>query len=167
MQGRLPLRRCSRKLLTSSILRAHISQVWRAAGSHKFGIYYEGGAPEIAWKILAKMAAEPRQGFIACDIKNRFGSVRRSDAVEEARRWYRSWERSSRTCGKEKTKCNQQLRHAASNSRPITVRDGLLQGACEAPVAFALALRVALTEFEDEMRKHGLVHDRTGIPGIP
>ena len=38
-------------------------------------------------------------------------------------------------------------------SRPITVRDGLLQGACEAPVAFALALRVALAEFDEEMRK--------------
>ena len=41
-------------------------------------------------------------------------------------------------------------------SRPITVRDGLLQGACEAPVAFALALRVAMMEFEEEMRKQGV-----------
>ena len=38
-------------------------------------------------------------------------------------------------------------------SRPITVRDGLLQGACEAPVAFALALRVAMKEFEKEKKK--------------
>ena len=42
------------------------------------------------------------------------------------------------------------------SSRPITVRDGFLQGVCEAPLAFALALRVALTEFEDEIGENGL-----------
>ena len=41
-------------------------------------------------------------------------------------------------------------------SRPITARDGLLQGSCEARVAFALALRVAMTEFDEEMRKQGV-----------
>ena len=39
----------------------------------------------------------------------------------------------------------------------MTVRDGLLQGACEAPVACALALRVAMTESDEEMRKQGVV----------
>ena len=43
--------------------------------------------------------------------------------------------------------------NAPRGARPIRVRDGFLQGACEAPVAFALALRVALAEFEDEMKK--------------
>ena len=38
---------------------------------------------------------------------------------------------------------------------------------CEAPVAFALALRVALTDFEDEMRKQGVkIHNRARILGI-
>ena len=37
-----------------------------------------------------------------------------------------------------------------------SVRDCILQGACKAPVPFVLALRVALTEFEDEMRKQGV-----------
>ena len=41
-------------------------------------------------------------------------------------------------------------------NRPITVRDGVLRGAREAPVALALALRVAMMEFEDEMRKQGV-----------
>ena len=36
------------------------------------------------------------------------------------------------------------------------MRDGFLQGACEAPVAFALVLRVALTEFENEMKQSGV-----------
>ena len=40
--------------------------------------------------------------------------------------------------------------------RPLAVRDGLLHGACEAPVAFALALRVAMKEFDEEMRKQGV-----------
>ena len=38
-------------------------------------------------------------------------------------------------------------------SRPIVVRGGFLQGACEGPVAFALALRVALAEVGGEVRK--------------
>ena len=37
--------------------------------------------------------------------------------------------------------------------RPIRVRDGFLQGTCEAPVAFALVLNVGLAEFEDDLRK--------------
>ena len=36
------------KMITSSILGARISQVWRAAGAYQFGIYHEGGAPQIA-----------------------------------------------------------------------------------------------------------------------
>ena len=56
-----------------------------------------------------------------------------------------------------KTKCaTDSMGEHPGGDRPITVRDGLLQGACEAPVAFALALRVAMTEFEDEMRKQGV-----------
>ena len=38
------------KLVTSSILKAHVSQIRRAVGSCQNGIYHEGGAPEIAWK---------------------------------------------------------------------------------------------------------------------
>ena len=109
------------KLVTSSILRAHVSQVRRAAGSCPFGINHEGGAPEIAWKIDAKMAALPAKGFIASDIRNGFGAARRGDAVEAARLWCRWWVRSLPTCGQEKKKCNQQLRRtrrkAASQSR--------------------------------------------------
>ena len=79
------------KMVTSSILRAHISQVRRAAGAYQFGIYHEGGAPETAWKIHAKMAAEPTKVFIACDIKNEFGAVRRSDAIEDPDDGVRCW----------------------------------------------------------------------------
>ena len=72
------------KMVTPSILRAHISQVRRAAGTYQLGIYHEGGAPEIAWKIHAKIDAEPTKVFIACDIKNGFGVVRRRDAIDGA-----------------------------------------------------------------------------------
>ena len=74
------------KMVTSSTLRAHISHVRRAAGAYQYGIYHEGGAPEIAGKIHAKMAAEPTKMFIACDIKNGFG-VRRRDAIDGAKQW--------------------------------------------------------------------------------
>ena len=92
-QGRLPLR-----IVTSSTLRAHISKVRKVAGSYQFGMYREGGAPEIAWNINAKMAAEPTKVFNACDTTNLFGAARRGDAVEGARRWW-CWEGSSPTCG--------------------------------------------------------------------
>ena len=38
------------------------------------------------------------------------------------------------------------LANTPRGSRPILVRDGFLQSACEAPVAFALAVRVAQTK---------------------
>ena len=144
-------------MVTSSILGAHISQVRRAAGAYQFGICHEGGAPEIAWKIHAKMAAEQMKVFIACDIKNRFGAARRRDATEEAKRrclvlgtvFANLW------AGKQGVQPHRG-RTLRGGSRPITVRDGLLQGACEAPVAFALALRVAMMEFDEEMRKQGV-----------
>ena len=92
------------KMVTSSILRAHVSQVRRAAGAYQFGIYLEGGGLEIAGKIHAKMAAEPTKVFIACDIKNGFGAVRRSDAIEGAP----FWEQSLPTSGLENKVCNRQ-----------------------------------------------------------
>ena len=103
------------------------------------------------------MAAEPTKVFSACDIKNGFGASRRSDAIEGARRWCpvlgtvfaNLWP------GKRSVQPTV-LANTPGGDRPITVRDGLLQDACEAPVAFALALRVALMEFEDEMRKQGV-----------
>ena len=145
------------KMVTSSILRAHISQVRRSAGAYQFGIYHEGGAPEIAWKIHAKMAADPTKVFIACDIKNGFGAVRRNDAIEGARRWCLVLG----TVFANLWAVKQSVQPTAwastpGGSWPITVRDGLLQGACEAPVDFALALRVAMMVFEDEMRKQGV-----------
>ena len=140
-----------------SILQAHTSRVRRATGSHQRGIYHEGGALEIAWKIHTKMAAEPKKAHIACDIKNGFGAARWGGAVEGARRWYPGLGQifANLWAGKEEV---HQTAWASTQrgSGPIPVRDGFLQGACEAPVAFALALRVALTEFDDEIRKQGV-----------
>ena len=95
------------KLVTSSILRAHISQVRRAAGSYQCGIYHEGGAPENDWTIHTQMAAEPTEYFIACDILNGFGAARRGDAVE-GEDGARCWAGSLPTCGQERKRCNQQ-----------------------------------------------------------
>ena len=143
------------KMVTSSILRAHISQVRRTAGAYQFGIYQEGGAPEIAWKIHAKMAAEPTKVFVACDFKNGFREARRRDAIEGAERWCPALGTvlANLREGKQEEVQPTAWANTSKGSRLITVRDGLLQGACEAPVAFALALRVALAEFDEEMRK--------------
>ena len=144
------------KMVTSSTLRGHVSQVRKAAGAYQFGIYHEGGAREIAWKIHAKMAAEPSKVFIACDIKNGFGAARRRDAIDGARRWcpVLGTVFANLWAGKREVQPTAWA-NTPRGSRPITVRDGLLQGACEALVAFALALRVALAELDEEKRKQG------------
>ena len=145
------------KMVTSSILRAHISQLRRVAGAYQFGTYHEGGAPVIAWKTCAKMAAEPTKVFIAFDIKNGFGAARRRDAIDGAKRWcpVLGTVFANLWAGKQEVQPTAWT-NTPKDSRPITVRDELLQGACEPPVAFALALRVALAEFDEEMRKQGV-----------
>ena len=110
-------------MVTSSILRAHISQVRRAAGAYQFGTYHEGGAPEIAWKIHAKMAAEPTE--------NGFGAARRRDAIEGAKRWFLVLGTvfANLFAGKPGVQPTAWA-NTPRGSRPITVRDGLLQSAC-------------------------------------
>ena len=113
------------KLVTSSILRAHISHVPRAAETFQFGIYHEGGAPKIAWKIHAKMPAEPTKVVIACDIKKGFGAARQSDGVKGARRWCPVLGRVfvNLWAGKEQVKPTAWAKIQEA-SRPITVREG-------------------------------------------
>ena len=103
------------------------------------------------------MAAEPTKVFIACDIKNGFGAARRRDAIDGAKRWcpVLGTVFANLWAGKQDVQPTAWA-NTPKGSRPITVRNGLLQGACEAPVAFALALRVALAEFDEEMRKQGV-----------
>ena len=164
-QGRLLSRRCSSRWRQHR----HCEPTSRRCGE-RLGHTNEGGAPEIAWKIHTKMAAEPTKVFIACDVKNGFGAARREWRRRRSQTMVvRFWDRSSPTCGRERKRYNQQPAWANTQrgSQPIPVRDGCLQGACEAPVAFALALRVASTEFDEEMRKQGgPVHGRAGILGV-
>ena len=103
------------------------------------------------------MAAEPTKVFIACEIKNEFQAVRGSDAIEGARRWCPVLGTVFAKLWAEKQSVQPTAWASTPGGNwPITVRDGLLRGACEAPVAFALALRVTMMEFEDEMRKQGV-----------
>ena len=69
-------------------------------------------------------------------IKNGFGAARRRDAIDGAKRW----------CSILGSLCQQ-----TNYSQRRT-----LQGACEVPVAFALAQGVAMTDFDEEMRKQGV-----------
>ena len=102
------------------------------------------------------MAAEPTKVFMACDIKNGFGAARRRDATEGAKRWcpVLGTVFANLRAGQQGVQPTAWA-NTPKGSRPITVRDGLLQCACEAPVAFALALRVGMTDFEEEMRNKG------------
>ena len=94
--------------------------------------------------------AEPTKVFIACDTKKEFGAVRGVTPSKERDDGARCWEESSPTNGQEKKKCNQQRgrarREAAGQSRAS------LKVHARRQLHFALALRVVLTESEDEMR---------------
>ena len=119
--------------------------------SYQYGIYHEGGASEIAWKIHTKWL--PKSSL---HVTSRTGMALRDGVApsKEPDDGVQCWDRSSPTYWREEV---QPTAWASTQrgSRQILVRDGFLQGACEVPVAFALALRVALTEFDDEMRKQG------------
>ena len=112
-----PLKKCS-----SSI---HISQVGEQLGHTKFGIYHEGGAPEIAWNVQAKMAAEPTKVDIACHI-SRTGPEQQGEETQLKERsdGARFWAQSLPTCGQADKECNQQrgrtLRGAADQLRSET-----------------------------------------------
>ena len=64
------------KLVTSSILRAHVSHVWRAAGSYKFGIYHGGGFSEIAWKIHPRIRSHPGSSHVLFNRPRDFSAWR-------------------------------------------------------------------------------------------
>ena len=103
------------------------------------------------------MAAEPTKVFIACDIKNGFGAVRRRDAIDGAKRWCSVLGTvfANLWAGRQGVQPTAWT-NTPKGCRPLPVRDGFLQGACEALVAFALALRMAMSEFDEEMRKQGV-----------
>ena len=92
-----------------------------------------------------------------CDIKNGFGAASRRDAIDGARQWcpVLGTVFANLWAGKQGVQPTAWT-NTPIGCRPIAVRDGLLQGACNAPVAFALALRVAAKEFVEEMRKQGV-----------
>ena len=98
-----------------------------------------------------------RKCSLHVDIKNVFGAARRRDASDGARRWcpVLGTVFANLWGGKQGVQPTART-NTPKGCRPIAVRDGLLQGACDCPVAFALALRVAMKEFDEEMRKQGV-----------
>ena len=123
------------KMVTGSILRAHISQVRRAAGAYHFGIDHRGGAPEKAWKIHAKMAAKPSKVFMACDIKNGHSLCQLVS-------------RQTRSATKGMDEHSQGLQ---TNCGQTWTPAGCVRGS-----GGVCGLRVAVKEFDEEMRKQGV-----------
>ena len=109
----------------------------------------------MAWKIHAKMAAEPTKVLIACDFKNGFGAVRTKRRNRRSQNdGARSWAQSLPTCGQANKKCNQQrgrtLRRAVDQLRSEV---DFCRVRARLPVAFALALRMAMKEFDEASEK--------------
>ena len=139
------------KLASSATVRSQLPSIRRAAGPRQFGVYHTGGAPQVAWEVNTQMAAQPGMLYIALDIRNGFGTARRQDALREASQhcpgltglFENLWYHGADTTVWAQTEDGWEATH---------IRDGLLQGACEAPIAFALALRCALDSFWEQMR---------------
>ena len=165
------------KLATSATVRAQLPNVRRAAGQYQFGVYHSGGAPQLAWHVRARMAARPHHVFVACDVRNGFGAARRASVLHTTRKhcpamwmvFQNLWnsaqqsplpQQSHTTPGKQQPPLPQQSHttpegclptvwmRTEAGPRSAVITDGLLQGACEAPVAFAFALRAALEDFQ-------------------
>ena len=135
------------KLASSVIVRSQLPMVRRAAGPRQFGVYHSGAAPQVAWEVKSHMAARPDMLYIALDVRNGFGAARREDALHTADAHCNGLSglfRNLWASGAQPTV----WMDTESGWRRALVQDGFLQGACEAPVAFAFALRAALDAFE-------------------
>ena len=135
------------KLASSAAVRCQLPMVRRAAGHRQFGVYHSGGAPQVAWEVKCHMAAQPDMVYVALDIRNGFGAARRVDALHTADQhcpgisglFRNLWSAGAQPAVWMQTE---------NGWEQAAIHDGLLQGACEAPVAFAFALRTALEDFE-------------------
>ena len=135
------------KLASSVIVRSQLPMVRRAAGPRQFGVYHSGAAPQVAWEVKSHMAARPDMLYIALDVRNGFGAARREDALHTADAHCNGLSGLFRNLwagGAQPTV----WMDTESGWRRALAQDGFLQGACEAPVAFAFALRAALDAFE-------------------
>ena len=146
------------KLASSVTVRSQLSQVRRGAGAFQYGVYHSGAAPQVGWEVSAAMAANPEHLSLALDIRNGFGAVQRKSACQGAQQhcptilglFNNLWGNGVTPTVWIETE---------AGWKSTSVHDGLLQGACEAPVAFALALRVALEDFWDRKSKHPELKD--------
>ena len=113
------------------------------------------------WRLLGRSTRKwlPNQKKPTLHVTSKTGLALRDGVApsKEPDDGIRVWDRSFANLWAGKEEVHQTAWASTQRgSGPIPVRDGFLQGACEAPVAFALALRVALTEFDDEIRKQGV-----------
>ena len=134
------------KLASSATIRSQLPMVRRAAGPEQYGVYHSGGATQLVWLVKCHMAAQPDHVVVACDIRNGFGAATRSAALTTASK------RNPGLCGLFANlwggRCQPQVWMSTEHGpRCAEITDGFLQGACEAPVAFAYALRTALEDF--------------------
>ena len=145
------------KLATSTCVRAQLPVVRQTAGAHQYGVYHRGGATHLAWQIRARMAAHPTRVYVACDVRNGFGAATRAGAADIARQHNPGmWHLFRNLWGEVASQPTVWLQ-TESGWTSSEITDGFLQGACEAPIAFAYALRAALLDFEASRQADPLV----------
>ena len=145
------------KMVTSSILRAHISQVRRAAGAYQFGIYHEGGAPKQRGRFTRKWP--PNQRKCSLLVTSRMGSEQRGEETQstEPGDGARSWAQSLPICGQVNKECNQQHgRTLRSPADQLRSEMGFCRVRARHRWRLRWLLRVAMKEFDEEMRKQGV-----------
>ena len=137
------------KLVTGSVVDTSADELRLAAGSWQHGIYHQGGAIQMVWDLRCAMYESPDDVFTGIDCRNAFGEAARAPAMRAAQQHCPQFARLLHNLW-DGTQQNVHIPDGPGSTRAVAVRDGFVQGGCEAAPAFGLCLRVAVDKFLKE-----------------
>ena len=143
------------KLATGSVVDSNATFIRRAAGQWQHGVYHQGGTTEMVWDIRQAMVANPDRIFTGVDCRNVFGEALRGPAVRTAGPDCPSFARLLQKLWNDVDTIIH-IPEGPGRARPTTIRDGFVQGGCEAAPGFALALAEAVEAFLTEAKAVGM-----------
>ena len=136
------------KLATGAVTASTARRLEARLRPWQYGAGGEGGAVRMAWELSSAMVEKPDDVFLSFDARNAFGTVLREAAVAEA----------ADTCPELlgtllSLWCDVSptfwLEQADGTYEPSRVREGCVQGGCDAQPAFCLALHRAFRRFAE------------------
>ena len=146
---------CLLKLATGSIVDTCAPELRAGAGAWQRGVYDPGGTTQMVWDLRAAMVARPFDIVTGIDCRNAFGEAQRAPAARIADKHSPTFARLLHNLW-DHTHPEIHVPDGPGCSRTLHVRDGFVQGGCEAGPAFALAFREAVDRFQEEAKRQGL-----------